>query len=453
MKIKKLISLLILFSCLIPARVHAWSEHPLLARYALSGLPLWESADSVEVKSLKQFLVETEDALAVFLAEHEKWAQENLRDYFPRPEELKFLPGIDHDDIVDRFFYAIRINPETRAALYLYLAPCQQTGNRPFIPINDITALEKHTDKINEKYVLINEGDLVHPLDVVTSANNEPDYGIDIGLFQDNATRYGAIYGFGKQPFGNPNLVYSSQAPFHMSFYHEAGILYRFAPALKHTFLEMRMNQFRDLAIFAFENDQPYWSWRFLGWSMHYATDATMPYHSKPLPGYSVLRLLWINLKATLGFPNALRNAIQLVSNKHTVIEAYQKQELLWVSRNQQTDHPFIIALQENVKLQEFNDSFIRNVVSKRSVDDARLFDRTIMKYFPHLMVKEPSVEVIDLPELNNVAEIIQIEDDEVREAVNSVISRRFVDYTITIRSILFSVIADKGDSSDHISG
>ncbi len=453
MNVNKLITLFFVFSCLIPASVHAWSEHPLLARHALDGLPFWGSADSVEVKSLKQFLVETEDELAVFLVEHEKWAQSNLRDYFPRPHELEFLPGLEEDSIVERFFKAIRINPETRAALYLYLAPWQQPGNRHFASFNDITALEIYTEAGNEKYIWINEGDLVHPLDVITSANNEPDYGIDIGLFEDNSTWYGAIYGFGKQPFGNPNLVYSSQAPFHMSFYHEAGILYRFAPALNHTFLEMRVNQFRDLAVFAFENDQPYWGWRFLGWSMHYATDATMPYHSKPLPGYSVLRLLWINLKATLGFPNALRNAIQLVSNKHTVIEAYQKQELIRASWNQKTDHPFIIALQEDVKPQTYSDSFIRDVVSKQAVKDARLFDRTIKKYFPRHMVKDPSVEVIDLPELNNVAEIIQSEGDEVREAVNNVISRRFVDYTMVIRSLLFSVIDDKSHSSDDISG
>ena len=163
-------------------------------------------------------------------------------------------------------------------------------------------------------YVWINEGELAHPPDVLTTANNEPDYGIDLGLFKDNMTIQGKQFGFEKQPFGNPNLDYSSQAPFHMSFYHETQFLYRFEPTLKHTFLEQRVNQFRELAIFAFKHDQPYWGWRFLGWSMHYATDATMPYHSKPLPGYSIIQLLWINLKAAPGFRKARRNAIPLFS-------------------------------------------------------------------------------------------------------------------------------------------
>ena len=43
---------------------------------------------------------------------------------------------------------------------------------------------------------------------------------MDIGLFADNGTDFGQGYGFGIQPFGNPNLEYSSQAPFHMGFYH-----------------------------------------------------------------------------------------------------------------------------------------------------------------------------------------------------------------------------------------
>ena len=441
-KFKVLFLALLAFS--IPSTLKAWSEHPLLARLALSDLDLWEQIDSVEVKSLKQFLIETEEPLAVFLAEHEIWARSNLKDYLLRPDELKFAPELTHDDVVERFFHAIRINPQTKVALYLYVNPHQHPGDKLFASYNDITTLERPTEKRNKTYVWIREGDIVHPLDVVTSANNEPDYGIDLGLFEDNMTDYGKQFGFGKQPFGNPNLDYSSQAPFHMSFYHEAKILYRFAPSLKHTFLEHRVNQFRDLAIFAFKHDQPYWGWRFLGWSMHYATDATMPYHSKPLPGYSVMRLMWINLKAALGFRQARSNAIQLVSNKHTVIETYQEQELHRVYRNQVIDHPFIIALRHDSEPITFSESFIREIVSKKSVDDAKLFDKKIKQYFPPHMVKDPSVEVINLPELSDLRGHVNMKmGDEATDALNDLIARRFVDFGMTIRTILFSVVED----------
>jgi hypothetical protein len=63
-----------------------------------------------------------------------------------------------------------------------------------------------------------------------------------------------------------------------------------------------------------------------MGWGMHYLGDVSMPYHSKPLPGVSTLRMIWINLKAILGFPKSRGNAVQLVSNKHTVYEEFQVQ-------------------------------------------------------------------------------------------------------------------------------
>lgn len=439
--------ILIVFSCFIYSAVQAWSEHPLLARPALAGLELWNNVDSVEVKSLKQFLIETEDPLAVFLAEYETWARSGFNDYLPRPNELIFRPGSDQDQIVERFFNAIRINPGSKVALYLYLAPDQLPGNRKFASFNDLTTLERVGKVKSEMYVWIYEGEFVHPLDVITTANNEPDYGLDLGLFEDNNTAYGKKFGFGKQPFGNPNLDYSSQAPFHMSFYHESNILYRFAPSLKHTFLEQRVQQFRDLAAFAFKHDQPYWGWRFLGWSMHYATDATMPYHSKPLPGYSVLRLLWINLKAALGFKGARNNAIQLVSNKHAVIEAYQAQELRRAYSENISDHPFFAALQNDSEIPAFSQSFIREMVSKNSVDDSRLFDKTIKRNFPRYMVGDPSVEVVELPELSNLIPLIQKEGGvQATDEINDVIARRFRDYSMTIRSLLFSVV--KNDSS-----
>jgi hypothetical protein len=449
--------ILIIFLPFKHSMVHAWSEHPLLARPALKGLEMWNNIDSVKVKSLNQFLLETEDSLSLFLAQYETWALSSFDGYMPRPDALEFIPGTDQDQIVARFFNAIRINPGSKVALYLYLAPGQFPGNRKPASFNDLTTLQRVGKSNSEMYVWINEGDLVHPLDVVTTANNEPDYGLDLGLFEDNTTEYGKKFGFGNQPFGNPNLDYSSQAPFHMSFYHEAKILYRFAPSLNHTFLEQRVQQFRDLAAFAFKHDQPYWGWRFLGWSMHYATDATMPYHSKPLPGYSVLRLLWINLKATLGFKSARNNAIQLVSNKHTVIEAYQGQELRRAYSENINDHPFFIALQSDNETPAFSHSFIRERVSKNAVDDSRNFDKTIKQNFPPNMVVDPSVEVAELPELSNLISLIQKEGGvQSTDEINNVIARRLRDYTMTIRSLLFSVIGDnlnvKGTIHDNTS-
>ena len=63
-------------------------------------------------------------------------------------------------------------------------------------------------------------GDPVTIAEVIASASDEPDFGMDVGLYEDNGTAFGAVYGFGETPFGNDNLDYGSQAPFHMGFSH-----------------------------------------------------------------------------------------------------------------------------------------------------------------------------------------------------------------------------------------
>ena len=48
---------------------------------------------------------------------------------------------------------------------------------------------------MHTRYVRLNEGDLVSPFCVLCTANDEPDYGFDLGLFEDNNTPFGAKYG------------------------------------------------------------------------------------------------------------------------------------------------------------------------------------------------------------------------------------------------------------------
>jgi len=283
------IVLLIGLSFTLSNAAQAWSDHPIMSKAALQAMPQWQTIDSVTAKSLQTFLMETEDELSLFLEWHEQWARTNLPNYLPRPDDLAFYAGFGDIGLVERFLQAIRLNPNSRIPMYLYLMPDELPEGRPVADWAQITTLPRLKGDYAPTYVLLREGETVHPLSVLASANNEPDYGFDLGLFEDNQTEYGKIYGFGKQPFGNPNLPYSSQAPFHMSFFHESWIVYALAPFMNNTFLDYRVSLFKELSVFAFKNGQDYWGWRFLGWSMHYASDATMPYHSKPLPGYSTL--------------------------------------------------------------------------------------------------------------------------------------------------------------------
>ncbi len=427
-------------------RLAAWSDHPVMAYFALKGHPYWNHADSVEAKSLHAFLTETEAALEEFLERQELWSVKSIPDYSPRPNSLAFRAGGDQDDIVKRFLHAIRMNPNSKVPLYLYLMPDQNIGDHALADPSDISTL-RNVDAMRQTiYIWVDEGEMLAPLDVLTTANNEPDYGFDLGLFEDNGTAYGNEYGFGKQPFGNPNLEYSSQAPFHMGFYHEAGILYTFGPFLKHTFLDYRVNLFRDLSVFAFEQNQDYWGWRFLGWSMHYAGDATMPYHCKPLPGYGVLRMIWINLKAMLGFTKGRDHAVQLVSNKHTVIEEYQQQEMSRAYLAGETEHPFFEALQNPGEIPVYQFRLIRDHISHRAVDRSRHFDQTIKNNMPAYMVSDPEVEVIDLQELANITSLVrQQKGANAIQQLNGLIAERFSDLSMTIRSLMDSVIEESG--------
>ena len=428
--------------------VYAWSEHPLLVRPALKTFINWEQQEPVAAISLQAFLLEVEHELEQFLREQETWSRANLPNYAPRPDELAFKATGNPDDILERFFMAIRVNPNIKVPLYLHLLPNDDPGNRPLADPAGITTLSNIGSMQHTTYVWLAEGELVSAFDVLTTANDEPDYGFDLGLFEDNHTEYGQVYGFGAQPFGNPNLEYSSQAPFHMAFYHESWILYKAGPFLKHTFLDYRINLYKMLSEFAFAQNQPYWGWRFMGWGMHYVGDVSMPYHSKPLPGVSTLRMLWINLKAILGFPQSRDNAVQLVSNKHAVYEEFQVQVLRMAHVQNNWQHPFIHALMNPKDLIPFSGDFIVEVAARESVARSGPVDRALKKYMPAHMVSDPSVEVSDLPELNSIAQLVEAEmGKEAYDQLVEVIAERMESYSMHIRSFLLNIL-EKAEGS-----
>lgn len=438
---------LVIFITLIsfyPGKLSAWSEHPILARIALEDLPYWQILDSVNAISLSSFLLETEKELEVFLDVHEKWAMENLTGYKQRPDNLAFKSSANTSGIVERFFYAVRINPESFVPLYLYLMPGKNPGSNPLADQAAITMLNGFNTLYQPDYVLLYEGERVHPLEVLTTANNEPDYGFDTGLFEDNGTSYGAVYGFGRQPFGNPNIYYTSQVPFHMGFYHEDAMVYTFAPFLTQTYLEYRISLFRELAVFAFNNNQPYWAWRFLGWSMHYAGDASMPYHSKPLPGFSLWQMIWIGIKSLLGFHQSTHDAVQLVSNKHILLEEYQAQETHKVYLKRDLAHPFYRALKDNGTTYVYNGSFIRNHVSKVAADESHKLDKAIIHNMPVYLTSDSSLEISTLSQSRPIAQLITEENGaQSVHDLNQAIAFHLQWFGITLRSLFYSVMEE----------
>ena len=395
-----------LFSPAVPA----WEHHPLFTGPVLSTMPEVAQAAPATATSLQAFLVAVESDLATLLENEEAWARANMPYYKPRPDALAFQATGTPADIVERFLRSIRVNPGIKTPLYLSPLGAAKVTPKALLSPSDVSILQDTSNLALFDFTPLSEGDPVAPLDVAAAASNEPDYGMDIGLFEDNNTIFGLEYGFGVQPFGNPNLDYGSQAPFHMGLYHESWIVYLFASFLNETYPEYRIHMFKSLSEFAFSHGQDYWGWRFMGWGLHYLGDLSMPYHTAALPGYSTLEMLWVNLLNMLGFPIPQANAVQISSNRHVALETFQGIILAEANRAHDTSDPTLAELLAPRSVPVYDDSVPRDALSAATHRLTNRMDRAIAKYMPAYYVSNPSVELGDIPERDGIVDMIWAE-------------------------------------------
>lgn len=388
----------------------AWEHHPLITWHVVETMPQIGGAAPARAVPLQEFLIAEEAGLADLLAVHEAWAKSNLRWYAACPDVLAFKVTGNPNDVCNRFFRAIRVNPAIKTPLYTTRLAGQEFGGKNVLPPDAVSILSNTS--MLEAFVFeeLQPGELVHPVDIVSGASNEPDYGMDVGLFSDNGTSIGRVFGFGAQPFGNPNLDYGSQAPFHMGFFHESPIIYLFAGFLKQSFVEYRIHLFKALSEYAFSKGQDYWGWRFMGWGLHYIGDLAMPYHTTVLPRYSTLHMLWINLLDMIGLSKYKNNAVQLVSNRHMALELFQGFTMADACRNNDFTNPSIAALRRERTVPVYADDLPRNALAKASHGLSAKIDKAVENYMPAHFVKNPAVELANCPNRFNVVEMVQAE-------------------------------------------
>ena len=421
-----------------------WSEHPMLIYPILRTMPEVAGASDVEVKSLHRFLIEEEEGLEALLREQELWAQEHIRNYLARPEALAFSATGNANNLLQRFFYAIRINPNVKMALYLHLLPGEHSGERNMVNPYSLTTLSNLHEMLYATYVSLEEGEFVAPMYVLATATDEPDYGFDLGLFEDNGSSWGDIYGFGNQSFGNPNLEYGTQAPFHMGFYHESWLVFAAAPFLKRTFVEYRIHLYKTLSEYAFRKGQDYWGWRFLGWATHYLNDMSMPYHTSVLPAKGALAMIWINVRAMLGFPRSRDNAVLLLSNRHTVYEHFQWLVLREAHLSGNNDHPFLKALMHPVDNIEYDNDFPRQVAARESARVSKKHDKKLREYVPKYLVSDPDYIISHSAELEDLLDVIRSEKGESAvEGMTAMIAERFGALSMHTRSFVSGVLGN----------
>jgi hypothetical protein len=364
----------------LPSAALAWSNHALGTALALADLPQIRDAQPVLVESLESFLEEEGVALEQLLDEQEEFLRESLPGYPERPDDLRWVPthGGDHRRA---FLTALRVNPEIRLAYFVQALPGMDWSGRTALDASDVLVFHKLSLWREWRFYQVHPGETLPALAVVASAADEPDYGHDINLFSDNPGEAGARYNFGKQPFGDARFEYSSQAPFHIGYYHEDDLIYRSAPYLARTYPEVRVHQYLGLARFAFESGHPYWGYRFLGWGLHYIQDLTQPYHAKALPGHGTPELIWIALKAAVGLDSDKLAAIEQVANRHTEVERYQADWLRKLLREGRNDSPLLRAYADgrtDGHYPPFDGDSLRLVVSQESYDAADEFDARI---------------------------------------------------------------------------
>lgn len=442
---KKWITVLLLINLFfLPAKgVMAWNEHTLITYPVAGTIHEVINSQDIVVESLESFISSEEKKLETLLAEEEYWAKNNLQWYALLPASLVFKANGKSEDVLLRFCQAIRVNPTAIFPLYLQLIPGVSMEEKTSINRREITFLKDTFDWSETTFVRLKPGDKVRPLDVITSASDEPDLlGIDIGLFEDNKTPFGKKYRLGSQPFGNPNLENSSQAPFHLGFYHEAGIMYMFAGFLKKTYPEYRINLYKKLAQLAFRTGHPYWGWRFTGWVLHYIADLAQPYHATALPGVSTTEAIWINTIDMIGFHSPKANTIQLVSNRHVALEKFTQIILRRTYMEIGKEKIIKMALEKVKETPVYEDSIPRNIISTMAHDKAREIDEKLRKYMPKKFVSDPNFELGTSAEREQIVEMIKKEKGQIAvDQLTADAGDLLTPFVVYGRSYIFTIV------------
>lgn len=364
----------------LPGSALAWSNHSIGSTLALQSLPAVQQAAAVKAEPLEGFLRSEAAGLQALLDEQERFALANFPGYPARPAALRWQ--VEGEGARQRdFLKALRVSPEIKLANFVQALPGHPGTGRPHLNAREVTVYKKVRMWGSWSFLAVQPGDALSPLVVLASAADEPDYGHDINLFSDNPGEVGSQYNFGVQPFGDARFEYSSQAPFHIGYYHEDAIVFAAGPFLTRTYPEWRAFQYFGLARFAFERGHPYWGYRFMGWGLHYLQDLTQPYHAKVLPGVETSSLMWTAAKDAVGFPEDKQAAIAQVATRHTVIEKFQLKWLQQLLRDGENANPLLQAYalaDKDASYPAFDSGYLRQVVSAQSFARADQLDGLI---------------------------------------------------------------------------
>lgn len=425
---------LLISACLLACQslnAWAWSNHSLGSQLALQALP--ELQRTLTYEPLEAFLGAQAPAIEQLLDEQERFAREHFPDYPARPDALRFsATATAPDSMRSAFLHALRVNPQSRLAGFVQQLPGQNAGGRQRLSAEQVLVFRRIGPWSHWRYLALEPGDAVSAVQVLSSAADEPDYGHDINLFSDNPGAVGGLYNFGEQPFGDARFEYSSQAPFHIGYYHEPELVLQAAPYLRRTLPHWRIYQYTGLARLALASGHDYWGYRFLGWALHYMQDLTQPYHAKTVPGFATAELMLIALKGAVGYPEDRQAAIARVADRHTAIEAYQLERMQQLM-TERVASPLLQAYSQSPQTPypSYSVDYAQQVVAAESYASADAFDEVIGQW----LARKPHPAAADFSRTNQVA---QAEADPLLEQF---LAQLFVRFGVHTRTVVQSTL------------
>jgi hypothetical protein len=372
----------------------SWNAHYLLTRTALASMSNESFEGEVRVTSLDDFVTAARRELPQVMGRYvallaKKTGAEPAES---PPPEIRTA-----HDLVE----ALRLNPQQP----LRYVGVKSPDDNPHSAAHD----PSREGPPGGSYVETAIGDRMTVLDVLCVYADEPDWGMDQGVFAVER------YGLGEPPFGGKTGK-SSQASFHMAFFHEIPLLNLLFPRVRKTFLDMRSGTFLALARLALDRHMDYWGWRFAAWAVHYLQDLTQPYHANflPFPLWMVLGRFLLNPRPA-SFVDRNKN---LLMNRHILCEAVVH---LWLNDavKKHVRHPFLTALEGKGECAGGTLNEVVRESAKMAAEKAFRVNRGLEKILNDPLLDDPTYFVLNdppYPLIKRLADASALRPEVIRE-------------------------------------
>jgi hypothetical protein len=429
---------------------NAWSQHYLITDAVLEHPAITSDPNlaplkrdrlqqSVKVESLDQFLEATQPQVSKLFQDYYVW----LRARGSKRFKVMTFPATPTDGKANTaaFLRAARLNPSVKFPLGSRIFP----GKKPTfkeVPAESLTpALASiptfpHTDWV-QRFEDVT-GKTVSGHAILSTFSDEPDWGMDRGLFSIPE------YGYGKIPYGKETGI-SSQAPFHMIFRNENFITKFAVPEILDGMGGERIELFKRLASLAFQSGHPYWGYRFSAWALHYIQDFSQPYHTRAVPHGGWIYTFKLAAAGEKKREKIKKDSLALVKNRHFIYEdvtafAIQQSFLEPKESYKRIREALKVGLPAFTESRTMDSDTLVGKVSHFSAQHAPVIDEQVVELFDARMTQDPAYD-LELDQTFSIRTLIQkIDEPKAKRLLDEIIQDHEIAGTAS-RSLLINVL------------